>query len=54
MFVNKLFAYVTYTYLKYQRCFNVKSATCYVHIKKVLLIFKSALVYHEISANDYL
>ena len=40
MFVNKLFAYVTYTYLKYQRCFNVKSATCYVHIKKVLVDFQ--------------
>ena len=40
MFVNKLFAYVTHTYLKYQRCFNVKSATCYVHIKKVLVDFQ--------------
>ena len=33
MFLSKLFTYLTCTYLKNKRCFNVKSLTFYFHMK---------------------
>ena len=37
MFINKLFTYLTCTYLKKEKVFNVKSSTYYFHMKMKIL-----------------
>ena len=37
MFVNKLMTYLTFTYLKGKRCYNVTSSTYYFHVKTKIL-----------------